>query len=121
MPNDSLLFMLELIYYASLITKVKQRNSVSKVRQRQFMRVVSGWDICSRPGRVPDGGGLRGQGGLETGCGDMVWSSLYTRHCMSFNVGSSIRPVTASFSTDWNQPIVFPPWKSPPSLWKPRS
>src|SRR5271165_6085563 len=76
MPNDSLLFMLELIYYASLITKVKQRNSVSKVRQRQCMRVVSGWDICSRPGRVPDGGGLRGQGGLETGCGNMVWSSL---------------------------------------------
>jgi hypothetical protein len=41
-----------------LITKVKQRNSVSKVRQRRFMRVVSGWDICSRPGGVPDGGGL---------------------------------------------------------------
>jgi len=27
--------------------------------QRQFMRVVSGWDICSRLGGVPDGGGLR--------------------------------------------------------------
>jgi hypothetical protein len=25
--------------------------------QRQFMGVVSGWDICSRLGGVPDGGG----------------------------------------------------------------
>src|SRR5208283_1456294 len=27
--------------------------------QRQFMRVVRGWDVCSRLGGVPDGGGLR--------------------------------------------------------------